>query len=144
MTDLDEAVGHWDEGPFAYGAMEATELVILPDGTGWGLWANVAGGQELTEFGWRRLGPGRLGITSTLTASGTWDSSRPDQVICDEPPRPADEHLEFGYRLTTEVPPLGDGPVLSLTLDAPFMFAERFALVRRDVSAADRPTVVTA
>ncbi|MFD1365766.1 hypothetical protein [Actinoplanes sichuanensis] len=142
MTDWDEVVGHWDHGPFAYGSMETTELVLLPDGTGWGLWAGAAGGQDLVVFEWRRSGPDRLAITETLLASGTWDSARPGQIICAEPPQPADERQEFRYGLTTEVPPLGDGPVPTLTLDEAFLFARRFALVSRDVTTVDRPKVV--
>ncbi|MEU4161868.1 hypothetical protein [Actinoplanes sp. NPDC026670] len=143
MTDWDEVVGHWDHGPFAYGSMETTELVLLPDGTGWGLWAGVAGGQDLVVFEWRRLGPDRLSITETLLASGTWDSARPGQVICAEPPQPATGRQEFRYELTTEVPPLGNDPVAALTLDPAFLFAHQFALVSRDATAAGRPKVVT-
>ncbi|MFC4071631.1 hypothetical protein [Actinoplanes subglobosus] len=144
MTDSDELVGYWEDRLFAYGSMEATDLVLLADGTGWGLWANSGGGQDLVLFDWRRLGPDRIGIAEKLMASGTWDEKRPGQVICDEPPQPADERQEFRYELSIQVPPLGDAPVRTLTLDKAFLFARRFGLARRDVTESECPKVVTA
>jgi hypothetical protein len=31
MGDVDELVGLWDSGPFAYGSMESSELALLSD-----------------------------------------------------------------------------------------------------------------
>lgn len=53
-----------------------------------------------------------------------------------------DDRTPFRYELGTRTPPLGDAPVLSLTLDMPFQWTRHYALVRREVVGADRPTIV--
>lgn len=52
-TGLDEAlIGHWSGSPFEYGVMEASELELRADGTGWSLLANLTG-EYVTRLTWR-------------------------------------------------------------------------------------------
>jgi hypothetical protein len=53
MRRPDELVGLWDSG-YAYGVMESSQLALLPDGTGWSTWSNVAGG--MSSSGWPGAG----------------------------------------------------------------------------------------
>jgi hypothetical protein len=48
VSDDEDLVGLWDSTPFDYGVMESSQLGLLADGTGWGVWSNFGGGMELT------------------------------------------------------------------------------------------------
>jgi hypothetical protein len=144
MSDIDELVGLWDSQPFEYGSMEASQLALLADGSGWAVWANAAGGLELTVLEWQRLDANHFGIAEKQLISGTWDSTRPGCVMCNESPMSVDDSAQFEYELFPQVPPLADSlvPVQALRLDKSFQFARTYALIRRDVVEADRPSVV--
>jgi hypothetical protein len=143
VTDLDELVGLWDSGPYAYGSMESAELALLPDRTGWSTWSSFGGGMELIRLRWRRLGTAVISIREIELTSGTWEPGRPDCIISDQPPRPLDEETRLRYELVRETPPLASAPMKSIKLDRPFMFAYAYALTRPDVVAADMPAVVS-
>jgi hypothetical protein len=64
VSDDEDLVGLWDSTPFDYGVMESSQLGLLADGTGWGVWSNVGGGMELTLLTWRRRHMGVLEILS--------------------------------------------------------------------------------
>jgi hypothetical protein len=142
MSNIDELVGLWDSSLFGYGSMEAGQLAVLADGSGWGVWTNAARGMELTLFEWHRLDVSRFCISDHQLISGTWDPDRPGCILCDEAPMSMDVRTQFHYELVTQVPPLADSPELTLILDKAFQFTRSYALVRRDVVDADRPTVI--
>lgn len=141
MEEQDELVGLWETAPFEYGSMEAARLVLLADGSGWGLWENAAGGAELTIFVWVRVSDDAFRLIETQLVSGEWRSARPGVVFADDTPPEGLASTDVRYTLSTEVPPLGADPVLTLTLDPAVQFADRYALARREVSTGERPTV---
>jgi hypothetical protein len=138
----DELVGLWDSGPYAYGVMESSELALLPDGTGWSTWSNVAGGMELIRLVWHRLGRAAIYIREIELTSGSWEPDRKGCIITDQPSRPLSEEIRLRYELVRETPPLASDPMQAIKLDRPFMFADAYALVRRDVVPTDMPTAV--
>jgi hypothetical protein len=142
MSDLDELVGLWDSRPFEYGSMEASRLALRPDGSGWGVWENAAGGMELTMLAWRRMDTDSFTIAETQLISGRWKAERPGCIVCDEPSVFLHDSTQFRYELIREIPPLLDGPVLALKLDQPFQFTHVYALVRRDVTQVAIPRIV--
>jgi hypothetical protein len=139
--DDDGLTGLWDSLPFEYGAMEAAQLGLLGDGTGWGVWSNFGGGMELVTLTWRHPEPGVLEIVELEVVSGRWET-RPDQILSPGPPTPLNTTKRYRYRLTSEVPPAGDQPVRALKLDGLFLFTSEFAFDRHAITTADIPTVV--
>lgn len=139
--DVDELVGLWHSAPYDYGSMEASELALLSDGTGWGTVANAAGGISLTLLTWRRLGADVLELRETAVISGTWQVDRPDQLRADEPPVPLDEVTRVRYELVHETPPLATSPTKAVRFDSPLLFAHSYAFIRSGITVADRPTV---
>ena len=136
-------VGLWDSGPYAYGVMESSELALLPDGTGWSTWSNVAGGMELIRLAWRRLGPAVIRIREIDLTSGSWEPDRRNCIITGQPSRPLNEEILLRYELVRETPPLVSDPMQAIKFDRPFMFAEEYALARSHVVPADMPAVVS-
>lgn len=138
----DDIVGLWDSFPFEYGSMEASQLGLLSDGTGWGSWSNFGGAMELVRLTWSRPGPGALEMVELDVVSGRWEAEHPDRIFSARPPNALNATRRYRYRLTSEVPPLGDQPVRALKLDRPFLFTSDFAFVRNTITAADVPVVV--
>jgi len=139
----DELVGLWDSGPYAYGVMESSELALLPDGTGWSTWSNVAGGMELIRLTWRRLGAAVIRIREIDLTSGSWEPDRRNCIITGQPSSPLNEEILLRYELVRETPPLASAPMLAIKFDRPFMFADAYALARSDVVPTDLPAVVS-
>lgn len=71
MSFDDALIGHWSSAPFDYGVMEGSDLGFLPDGRGWGVWANLAGIQ-VTRFRWHCPTPGLLEVREVWAARGDW------------------------------------------------------------------------
>lgn len=130
MVDVDELVGRWDGAPYAYGAMESSELVFLPDGNGWARWMSIAGGLEITLFSWRRLDDTAITVTEL-------------RLVSQDGSMPLDETSVLRYRLVEEIPPLASEPTKALILDRAFMFATAFAFAQEHVTMADLPKVGT-
>lgn len=140
-TDSNDLVALWDSGPYDYGATESHTLAYLPDGTGWGTWANAAGGFELVTLVWSAPGPGLVTITELQAGSGTWDRARPGVLLDPEPPEDLSNETRYRYRVAEEFPPLGAGPTITLRLGGEGMFVGPYAQTRREVTVADRPAV---
>ncbi|NSC23998.1 hypothetical protein FM076_23740 [Streptomyces albus subsp. chlorinus] len=88
--------------------MEASELVLAPDGTGWSRLTNAAGADDTTRLTWSCPRPGLLVLRETSLAEGGGPSV------------PADGTLETGYRLGEE-----DGRTV-LELEQPVEFTCRY------------------
>jgi hypothetical protein len=142
VSDDEDLVGLWDSTPFDYGVMESSQLGLLADGTGWGVWSNFGGGMELTLLTWRRPHMGVLEILSKELVSGRWEAGRSEQIVSTEPPRLLNTSSRYRYELIREHPPLGDQPVRTLKLDRTLQFTTEYAFVRHAISQADVPTIV--
>jgi hypothetical protein len=142
MSDRDSLVGLWDSGPFDYGAMESSRLGLLADGTGWGEWSSFGGGMELILLTWRCPRGGVLELAEHELISGSWEPARPGRIVTDRAPTPIRTTTPYGYEVTRERPPLGDGPVRALRLDRAFLFTSEYAFVPGEISGADVPVVV--
>jgi hypothetical protein len=122
--------------------MESSQLGLLADRTGWGVWSNFGGGMELTLLTWRCPHKRVLEILSKELVSGRWEAGRPEQIVSTEPPRLLNTSSRYRYELVREQPPLGDRPVRALKLDRTLLFTTEYAFVRHAISRADVPTVV--
>ena len=130
----DDLIGLWDSAPFDYGSMESSKLALLPDGTGWGEWANAAGGMELILLDWRLAEDGTLEITGRELFSGRWESSHPGHLVHAKPPLLVGTTDQYRYQLV-------ESPSRSLKLAEPLLFTDEYAFVRREITVADRPSV---
>jgi hypothetical protein len=142
VSDDDDLVGLWDSAPFDYGAMESSQLGLLADGTGWGLWSNLGGGMELTLLTWRRPGNAVLEVVEKELVSGRWEPRRPGQILSTGRRTSLDTRSRYRYTIVRERPPLGDEPVRALRLDRPLQFVTDYAFVRHAVGPADMPAIV--
>ena len=139
VTEDDELVGLWDDSAYGYGAMESSTLALLPDGTGWGTWENAAGGAELVDLTWSRIGPDVFSVHELQIVSGCWDPERPGTILYEDAPSALADVTQVRYELVDEAPFMASEPVLVLRLDQPLMFARAYALSRRVVTPEDRP-----
>ncbi len=128
---MDELVGWWDSGPYDHGAMESSELALLPDGTGWAGLRTVGGG-EITLLTWHRPGPATLVIEEHSLVPARWEDGRPGRIVPDGPPEPYRQVTCVGYEIVGERPPLGTEPATVLKFDTAVMFARAFVLLGRD------------
>jgi hypothetical protein len=138
----EDLVGLWDSAPFDYGVMESSQLGLLADGSGWGVWSNFGGGMELTLLTWRCPRVGVLEILRKELVSGRWEAGRPEQIVSTEQPRLLNTSSHYRYELVREHPPLGDRPVRALKLDRPLLFTTEYAFVWHAISQADVPRIV--
>lgn len=122
-----ELIGQWDSAPYNFGAMETTELALLPDGRGWTRLQNAAGADDVRRLNWDCPKPGVLELRYTL-------------LVSDGRARHDDEFVRAQCTLLTDTPPPSSTSVEALHLSVLVDFARQFGLVRREVSIADDPT----
>lgn len=135
-----ELAGHWSSAPFDYGAMESSELGFLPDGGGWSVWANAAGGLTVTRFSWCCPEPGLLQLDARRITSGEGQeaagSRRFASVDTDEP---CQEVTRTRYTVAAVPAPDGGEPVQALLFEEPVEFSYRYARGERDIHPGQDP-----
>lgn len=135
-----ELAGHWNSAPFDYGAMESSELGLLPDGSGWSLWANAAGGLTVTGLLWRRPEPGLLELDARWITSGQWQrTDGPWQFSSIDADAPCREVTRTRYTIAAVQTPLGGEVVQALLLEKPVEFSYRYARGDRDIHPDQYP-----
>ncbi|MEV1006896.1 hypothetical protein [Streptomyces sp. NPDC049881] len=138
--DRDAAlVGHWTSGPFDYGAMESSDLALLPDGGGWTVYASVSGTLSVTRFLWGCPRPGVLELRMTRVVEGTWASRDDGGFATVETDEPCDEVLRTGYAFDTARG--GDGALVeAVCFEEPVEYCVRYARGDRRVTADQDPS----
>ncbi|MCB5165371.1 hypothetical protein LG634_11075 [Streptomyces bambusae] len=139
---LDERLtGPWYSAPYDVGAMETSDLVFLPDGSGWSRFESIGSEMAVTRFRWHCPGPGRLVLLNTWLIRGRWAAG--SDGFAGVPDRTRDGTVtSVGYRIAPQVPPYGDEPVTTLACDEPVEFAHCFARGGLPVTRADDPSAV--
>lgn len=145
-----DLVGCWSDRDLYQGSMEACDLALCADGAGWYEWSNFGGSFEVLRLRWRRLPPGQLKVRILRYLRGTWAlqgsvadirAGRAQPVVHHnvEEERLRTETLVTSYAIYPDTDALGR-PVTVLELEHKVGQANRFALLRHDVAAAEDPT----
>ncbi|GAB2584115.1 hypothetical protein GCM10027168_16200 [Streptomyces capparidis] len=134
-------VGHWSSAPFDVGAMESGDLAFGPDGRGWAVWANAAGGLDVARFRWRCPGPGRVVIEEHWGVSGRWAlTDDGDGLASVDGHGPRGDVLRTAYVLGPVEPPYGGAPLPCVTFAEPVAFCHVYARGEREVRPEQDPS----
>ncbi|WP_433242023.1 hypothetical protein ACQPYK_37285 [Streptosporangium sp. CA-135522] len=139
MRDGD-LTGLWDSGPYDYGTMESSQLGLLPDGRGWSVWANAAGGVDVGRFRWRCPEPGVLELRYLWWACGDWrESGGPFTLGSIDSQGPSDEVVRTGFTVGRDDTVMTDEPFTALRLEEDVQSCSTYGLVQHEISIEDDP-----
>ncbi|WP_329127361.1 hypothetical protein [Streptomyces sp. NBC_01465] len=127
-------IGHWSSLPFAYGAMEASELGLLPDRRGWSTWFNF-GALWVTRLSWACPEPGVVELHTKWIVEGTPRHGISPTASVEEMHGVTRHHYVVG----PVVPMPGAEALLSISFEEPVEFSHRYARGRKEIRIEEDP-----